>query len=86
MTDNSVQTWVDTNKGKMEFQEYFVHQRCEPVMKEIQFIGAENAQPAPGVVDAIDYADGIVLCPSNPWVSIDPILSIPGINLRFGVT
>ncbi len=75
MTDQSVATIVQTVEfGELPFQEYFVHQRCEPTVKGFRFDGIEIAQPAPGVVEAIHAADALVFCPSNPWVSIDPIL------------
>ena len=75
MTDQPVTTIVDTVEfGELPFQEYFVHRRCEPTVKSFRFDGIETAQPAPGVMDAIHAADAIVFCPSNPWVSIDPIL------------
>jgi LPPG:FO 2-phospho-L-lactate transferase len=80
MTDSSVQTWFDTNEGEMEFQEYFVHRKCEPVIKQIKFSGIEQSVPSPGCIPAINDADAIVICPSNPWVSIDPILAIPHIR------
>jgi LPPG:FO 2-phospho-L-lactate transferase len=77
MTDDPVATMVDTvGQGELSFQEYFVHQRCEPRVKGFRFDGIESAQPAPGVLDAIRKADAIVFCPSNPWVSIDPILAV----------
>ena len=72
MTDDPVPTIVDTiEMGELAFQEYFVHQRCQPTVKGFRFDGVERAQPAPGVVEAIRSADVIVFCPSNPWVSID---------------
>jgi LPPG:FO 2-phospho-L-lactate transferase len=81
MTDDPVATIVDTiEQGELPFQEYFVHQRCEPRVKGFRFQGIEKAQPAPGVLDAIHQADAIVFCPSNPWVSVDPILSLPGVR------
>ncbi|MGC1376796.1 MAG: 2-phospho-L-lactate transferase [Anaerolineales bacterium] len=76
MTDDPVATMVDTvGQGELSFQEYFVHRRCEPQVKGFRFDGIESAQPAPGVLDAIRAADAVVFCPSNPWVSIDPILA-----------
>ena len=79
-TDQFLVTLVNTiEQGELTFQEYFVHQRCEPTVKNFRFDGLLNAQPAPGVLQAIHQADAIVFCPSNPWVSIDPILKIPGI-------
>lgn len=81
MTDDPLATLVDTvEQGELAFQEYFVHQRCEPRVKGFRFAGLETAQPAPGVLEAIAQADAIVFCPSNPWVSLDPILSLPGIR------
>jgi LPPG:FO 2-phospho-L-lactate transferase len=80
MSDEDIQTRVYANEGDMEFQEYFVHRRCEPIVHGFSFEGAEKAKPAPGVLDAINQGDVIIICPSNPWVSIDPILSVPGIK------
>lgn len=76
MSDSPVRTIVDTDEGELAFQEYFVHRRCEPQVKGFRFEGAEQAEPAPGVREALQSADAVVLCPSNPWVSIDPILRV----------
>ena len=76
MSDNPVRTIVETDQGELAFQEYFVHRRCEPRVKGFRFDGIESAKPAPGIIDAIKEADTIVICPSNPWVSIDPILKV----------
>ncbi len=77
MSDDPVATMVDTVEfGELTFQEYFVHQRCEPQVKGFRFAGIENAKPAPGVLEALRTADAVVFCPSNPWVSIDPILRV----------
>lgn len=81
MTDETMETWVDCEEeGWLPFQEYFVHQQCKPRVKGFQFQGAKNASPAPGVVEALESADLVVLCPSNPWVSIGPILTISPIK------
>lgn len=81
MTDRSVATRVYTKTGEvLAFQEYFVHRHCEPEVTGFDFAGIDAAIPAPGVIEAIQEADFIVICPSNPWVSIDPILSIPGVQ------
>lgn len=80
MSNDSVPTWVYTEEGELPFQEYFVHRRCEPKVMGFRFNGAEKAQPAPGIVPALREADLIIICPSNPWVSVDPILSISGIR------
>ena len=79
-TDDIVPTRVYTEAGEMSFQEYFVHHQCQPKVTGFRFQGAEQAYPAPGVLAALQAADLVVLCPSNPWVSIDPILAIPGIK------
>lgn len=76
MTDSPVRTMVDSDEGELAFQEYFVHRRCEPKVKGFRFDGVEFARPADGVNDALDSADAIVICPSNPWVSVDPILKV----------
>ncbi len=81
MSDSPVRTIVDTDEGELAFQKYFVHRRCEPRVKGFRFDGVEVAEPTVGAKEAIESADAIVICPSNPWVSIDPILRvIPKIN------
>lgn len=76
MSDQPVRTMVDTDEGELAFQEYFVHRRCEPRVKGFRFEGIEVAEPAPGAREAIQSAEAVVICPSNPWVSIDPILRV----------
>ena len=76
MTDSPVRTIVDTDEGELAFQEYFVHRHCEPRVKGFRFDGVEVAEPVIGAREAIESADAIVICPSNPWVSIDPILRV----------
>jgi LPPG:FO 2-phospho-L-lactate transferase len=80
MTDDRVATRVLTPDGWLEFQEYFVHRRQEDDVLDVVFDGAAESAPAPGVLDAIAGAELIVLCPSNPIVSIGPILAVPGIR------
>jgi len=80
MSDDPVPTFVETDQGILPFQDYFVRLNCEPRVTGFQYQGAENAKPAPGIMEAISEADLVVICPSNPWVSITPILSIPGIR------
>lgn len=80
MSDQPVRTIVDSEEGDLAFQDYFVRRRCEPVVRGFRFEGAEAAQPAPGVLDAIAEAEMVLLCPSNPWVSIAPILALPGLR------
>ena len=79
MSDDPVATWLDTDAGLLPFQRYFVQQRCEPRVSAIRFEGAAQAKPAPGVVEALAAADMILLAPSNPWLSIDPLLAVPGL-------
>ena len=76
MSDQPVRTMVDTDEGELAFQEYFVHRRCEPRVKGFRFDNVDKTEPAPGAKEAIQSADAVVFCPSNPWVSIDPILRV----------
>jgi len=80
MSDSPVPTIIDSNEGPLHFQEYLVKRRAEPVVKGIRFAGAESARPAPGVLEAIRDADRILICPSNPLISIGPILAVPRIR------
>ena len=81
MSDQPVNTMVETTEdGELAFQEYFVQRKCQPTVKGFRFAGIESALPAPGVLNAIKLADAIVICPSNPWVSIDTILALPAIR------
>ncbi|HTX92429.1 MAG TPA: 2-phospho-L-lactate transferase [Anaerolineales bacterium] len=81
MSDQPVHTIVDTAEfGELAFQEYFVHRLCQPRVRGFRFAGIEDARPAPGVVQALAAADAVVICPSNPWVSINPILNVPDIR------
>ena len=78
MSDQPVRTIVETEEGDLPFQEYFVHRRCEPRVRGFRFEGVEAAEPSPGTREAIQLADAVIFCPSNPWVSIDPILRVIG--------
>lgn len=80
MTDNIVMTKIKTPTRTMEFQEYFVRRKFQDPVQDVSYEGAAHAVPAPGVVPAIEAADLIILCPSNPILSIGPILAIPGIR------
>ena len=80
MSDQAVPTIIDSDEGALHFQEYLVKRRAEPVVRGIRFDGLERALPAPGVLDAIRRADRIVICPSNPLISIGPILAVRGIR------
>lgn len=80
MADEPVRTEVRTDDGWLEFQEYFVHRHQEPTVHEVRFGGIESARPSPDVLVAIEAADVIVIAPSNPIVSIGPILALPGLR------
>ena len=76
MSDQAVHTLVDTEEGELAFQHYFVQRRCEPKVKGFRFSGLDQAKPAPGVIEALNAAQLIIICPSNPWVSVAPILAL----------
>ena len=79
-TDERLRTRLTTDQGELAFQTYFVRHRWQPAVRSIRFEGAEQARPAPGVVDAIDEADAVIIAPSNPLISINPILAVAGIR------
>src|SRR3989442_13856722 len=79
-TDDPLRTKIRTDEGMLDFQDFFVRRRTEGHTREVIFEGAETARPAPGVIDAIMDAEAIILTPSNPLVSIGPILAIDGIR------
>ncbi|RJF91277.1 2-phospho-L-lactate transferase [Sphingomonas cavernae] len=79
MSDNAVATWLETDEGALPFQSYFVERQCRPVTRAIRFEGAEEARPAPGVLEALADADAVFIAPSNPWLSVDPVLAVPSI-------
>lgn len=79
MADEAVRTIVNTDDGELPFQRYFVERCCEPRVNSIRFAGAGNAQVATGAADALNAAHrAIVICPSNPYLSVDPLLAVPG--------
>ncbi|MBJ7483180.1 2-phospho-L-lactate transferase [Brevundimonas sp.] len=82
MSDQPVSTHLDTEEGDLAFQTYFVEQRCLPVVRRISFQGAAAARPGPDVISTILAEDvqAILIAPSNPYLSIDPILAVPGIR------
>jgi LPPG:FO 2-phospho-L-lactate transferase len=84
MADEPVATEVRTADGWLEFQEYFVHRRQEPDVLELRFVGLAEAAPTPEVRDALAGADAIVIAPSNPLVSVGPILGVPGMRELIG--
>lgn len=79
-TDDTVATVFDTEIGRLSFQEYFVAHRHDVVVKDVVFDGVIAARPAPGVLEAIARADRVVIAPSNPLISIEPILQVPGVR------
>jgi LPPG:FO 2-phospho-L-lactate transferase len=80
MTDDPLETYLATDQGVMHFQEYLIRRRCEPRVEAVQLRGLEGAQPAPGVLEAIRSARAILIPPSNPVVSVGPILALPGVR------
>ena len=82
MSDDPVQTIVHTPDGALPFQAYFVRDRCQHTVKEINFEGAECAAPTPVFVEQLEDPSlrAVVICPSNPYLSVDPILALPGIR------
>jgi LPPG:FO 2-phospho-L-lactate transferase len=79
MSDEPVQTIVHTEAGEaLGFQEYFVHQACRPVVKSFEFAGIKKASPVPAALKGLIESDVVIFAPSNPWVSIGPILAVPG--------
>ncbi len=80
MTDASVRTEVLTDDGWLEFQEYFVHRLQAPAVRDVRFLGIASARPTPEVVHAFASAEAIVIAPSNPVVSVGPILAVPGMR------
>ncbi|MFQ5928760.1 MAG: 2-phospho-L-lactate transferase [Acidobacteriota bacterium] len=80
MTDSYTPTYLATEQGELHVQEYLVREKCRPVLRGLKYLNIKEAQPTPGVADAIPKAEGVFLCPSNPFISIGPILAIPGIR------
>lgn len=80
MTDDKFETRILTDVGSLHFQEYLVKRGAKDRVLDVKFIGMEEADPAPGVIDALHSCDAIIICPSNPIVSIGTILSIRGIR------
>ncbi len=82
MTDDPVRTRLLTDQGWLDFQDYFVHRRCEPVVSELQFQGAGAARAHPDFLAGLadPSLEAVVICPSNPFISVEPILAIPGVR------
>ncbi|HLY57022.1 MAG TPA: 2-phospho-L-lactate transferase CofD family protein, partial [Stellaceae bacterium] len=88
MSDDPVETIVETDQGILAFQEYFVARRCAPRVSAVRFVGVDAAVPAPGVVEAIadPKTRAILIAPSNPFLSVDPILAVPGLRARLAAS
>jgi LPPG:FO 2-phospho-L-lactate transferase len=80
MSDGRVRTMVTTDGGEISFQEYFVRRRQQDEVRALRFDGAQAARPAPGVLEAIAQAEAVIVAPSNPLVSIGPLLAVPGVR------
>ncbi len=82
MTDDRVRTRLLTDAGWLDFQDYFVNRKCEPVVRELAFEGAAEATPHPAFMAALTdpKLQAVVICPSNPFISVEPILAIPGVR------
>ena len=82
MSDDPVRTVLNTGDGDLAMQEYFVKNRAEPRVHGVSYVGSESAGPSPGLKKALDGAELIVFCPSNPFLSLGPILAVPGVRDR----
>ncbi len=80
MSDDPVETRVQTDAGELSFQEFFVKERWSPKVRAVYYLGAEQSRPAPGLLGFLECAEAIIICPSNPITSIGPILAVPGIR------
>ena len=82
MSDDPVRTRLLTDTGWLDFQEYFVKNRCEPVVRELSFHGADTARAHPEFMAALadPTLEAVVICPSNPFISVEPILAVPGVR------
>jgi LPPG:FO 2-phospho-L-lactate transferase len=81
MSDDPVRTQIRTDQGWLDFQDWFVRLRAEPLARAVKFAGVEKARPQPALLEALRAKPrGIVICPSNPFISIEPILAVPGLS------
>jgi LPPG:FO 2-phospho-L-lactate transferase len=81
MSDDPVRTKIGTDRGWLDFQDWFVRLRAEPLARAVKFAGVEQARPQPVLLEALRAQPrGIVICPSNPFISIEPILAVPGLS------
>lgn len=82
MSDAPVRTQVETEQGWLDFQNYFVREQCRPAARAIRFAGTPGAAPSPGLAKALERDDlaAVIVCPSNPFLSVDPILAVDGVR------
>lgn len=80
MSDDPVRTQVETAEGWLDFQRYFVAEQCRPEARAIRFAGTPGAAPSPGLAQALHRSDAVIVCPSNPFLSVDPILALDGVR------
>jgi len=80
MSDQPLRSVVETDEGDLAFQTYFVERRCRPVVRGMRFGGAGDAAPSPDFARALREASTLIFCPSNPWLSVDPILAVSGVR------
>jgi LPPG:FO 2-phospho-L-lactate transferase len=87
-TDDRLRTIVETEKGALEFQHYFVRERCEPKVRSFIYEGAATSQPNPVIIEALtsQALETVVICPSNPYISIDPMLAMPALRRALEAT
>src|SRR5579863_10382631 len=81
-TDDRLRTRLRTDEGWLDFQDYFVRLQCRPVLRELAFVGAESARPHPDLLEALrdERLRALIICPSNPFISVEPILAVPGMR------
>ncbi|MEO5863011.1 MAG: 2-phospho-L-lactate transferase [Burkholderiales bacterium] len=84
MSNEPVRTVVETDEGELAFQDYFVRRRCEPKTRALRYVGADDARLSPEVTRALDEDNlrGVIVCPSNPYLSIAPILAVADLRVR----
>ena len=82
MSDDPVRTLLTTDRGELAFQAYFVRERCAPRVHALRYEGAASARPNPALLEWLDSGAAVVICPSNPWLSVDPILALGDLRSR----
>ena len=86
MSEQRVRTVLDTDRGELAFQTYFVRQRCAPRVHAIRYRGADAASPSAALLARLDSTDGVIICHSNPWLSVDPILAVGDLRARIAAS